>query len=285
MQETNPLELIYHPRTDMSSQTGQRKRRPNTAARTAGAQEQYLSKGIGRAFDVLECFRDGRHALTLKELTRLTEMPESSLFRVLLTLEARGYLQQSEDGSYALAPKVLLGKLYEDAEAVKAKAREHLVALSREFDETASLAFLFENRVHVLDSVESFHDIRHTNRIGRVLPPNCSSLGKVVTAFQTPQLIEEILEVYGLFRRTEHTIVDRRLLHEEFARVREAGYAYDRGEATVGGVCIGAPLMLSRGDVVGGVSLSTPGIRITPELEREILRAVVATAKAISSTL
>jgi len=80
--------------------------------------------------------------------------------------------------------------------------RPELERLTRRFNETASMAYLYDDRIHVLDSIETFHEIRISNRIGRVLPPHCSAMGKAITAFQDRALAEQIVEVYGLSRRT-----------------------------------------------------------------------------------
>jgi DNA-binding IclR family transcriptional regulator len=265
----------------------QRRRRPKRAAVTpapaTGA--QYHQRAISRALDVLECFDDERPERTLKEICQDIGLPESSLFRILLTLESRGYLVQSSDGAYTLAPKILLGRLHERAERVRVGLRPHLQKLAGRFDETASCAYLFGNRLEALDSVETFHSIRMTNKAGRVLPPHASSLGKVITAFQKPEAIDRMVEVYGLVPRTAHTICDRQALLAEFDRIRAQGYALDREESVHGGICIGAAITLDGSSVVAALSVSTPVVRMTPERELEITRAVLDTARAAAHDL
>jgi IclR family acetate operon transcriptional repressor len=248
------------------------------------ASERYYSRTIARALDVLESFRDEGTALNLREIGQLTQLPEASLFRILVTLRSRGYLQQNGDGSYRLTPRVLMGKLQERAERLQKVIHPHLQALARRFDETASLAHLCGERIEVLDTVESFHEIRIKNKPGRVVPPHCSSLGKAITAFQSPDLIDQILEVYGLFRRTDHTIVDRQALLTEFERIRSLGYAVDREESMLGGICLSTPIFSTGGRAVASISISTPTIRMTPAREREIVEALRRSCSEISST-
>lgn len=265
---------------------GLRRRRPKRASSASGASsEQYFSKAIGRALDILDCFSDEQTVLSLKEIGRLVEMPESSLFRILVTLEGRGYLSQNRDGSYQLTPKVLFGKLHERAQAVRDVARPFLERLAGLFDETASLAYLFEDKIQVLDTVESLHVIKFTNRPGRVLPPHCSSLGKAITAFQPQEKIEQILESYGLFRRTGKTIVDRRRLLAELEEVRRTGYACDREESVIGGVCLGAAITAGGSPVVSALSVSIPVVRLTDAREREIIAAVLDAAREAAMAL
>jgi DNA-binding IclR family transcriptional regulator len=249
------------------------------------AGEQYFSKAIGRALDVLECFEDEKDQFGLKEIATRAGMPESSLFRILVTLEARGYLQQDSQGCYRLTPRVLFGKLRERADRLKELAHPVLRGLASRYDETASLAFLFENRIHVLDSVEALHEVRVINKPGRVLPPHCSSLGKAITAFQEQSLVDDILEVYGLYRRTAKSMIDRGVLLTEFERIRVKGYAVDREEAVEGGVCVGAPIRSKSGSVSSAVSLSSPIARVTQEREKDIIRGVCAAAREIAALM
>jgi DNA-binding IclR family transcriptional regulator len=114
--------------------------------------------------------------------------------------------------------------------------------LANRFNETVSLAYLHDDRIHVLASMDSFHEIRMSNKPGRVLPPHCSAMGKAIAAFQGRALSDRILEVYGLTRRTDATITDRQQLFQQFEEIRATGIAYDREESNTGGLCIGAAI-------------------------------------------
>jgi DNA-binding IclR family transcriptional regulator len=265
-----------------------RRRIPKWALQTAtesASGEQYYMRSIGRALDVLDCF-DGKSPLGLKDIGLATGLPESTLFRVLLTLEKHGYLKQAIDGTYQLAPKLRFGWLIEQANALRDRVRPELESLANRFNETASLAYLYDDRIHVLDSVETFHEIRMSNRVGRVLPPHCSAMGKAITAFQDRVLADQILEVYGLSRRTEHTITDRSRLFKEFDEIRSTGIACDREESVLGGICYAAAIRPANSSsvqpVVAALSLSTPVVRMTPDREVETRKAVLEAAMRLA---
>jgi len=244
--------------------------------------ERYHSRTIERALDALEAFDSGTTSLSLKELSSVINQPESSLYRVLTTLQKRDYLLQNRDGTYQLTRKVLHGRLYERAELLKVTARPFLEELSRQFDETVSLSYLFTDYVQVLDTIEAFHPIRVTNRAGRIIPPHCSSMGKAIMAYQSSEVADRMLETYGLVRRTEHSISDRQTLHTELETSRKAGFAVDRQESMLGGICYGAPIFLSPVSVVGAISVSTPIQRLDKDREQQIRDSVVVAAGSIS---
>ena len=55
---------------------------------------------------------------------------------------------------------------------------------------------------------------------------------------------------------TAHTITDYGVLEQEFARIRQQGYAVDREETVEGACCIGVPIRDSSGAVVASISAS-----------------------------
>jgi DNA-binding IclR family transcriptional regulator len=130
--------------------------------------------------------------------------------------------------------------------------------------------------------METFHEIRISNKPGRVLPPHCSAMGKAITAFQDRALTDRILEVYGLSRRTEKTVVDRHQLFQQFEEIRSSGIAFDREESILGGLCIGAAIRPRDKQVVSAISVSTPLVRMTKEREQEIRAGVLEAAERIA---
>lgn len=269
----------------------QRRRRPRWAATDAKehvageGEDRYHSRTIERALDVLEAFQMTSPSLSLRDISQKTDLPESSAFRILLTLQKRGYLSQEPDGTYVLTPRVLLGRLREGAEHFRLLARPHLEELATQLNETTSLAHLFEDYIQVLDTIETYHQIRVSNRRGRIIPPHCSAMGKSIVAHQSPEQADRMLEVYGLHKRTEHTVVDRQALKRELEMVRLEGTSTDREESMLGGICIGSPIIVPNKPVVAAISVSTPVNRMSSEQEVVTRQAVLAAAKAIAAKM
>jgi len=264
-----------------------RRRTPKWALKTAPdrlSSQPYYLHSIGRALNVLDCF-DGESPLELKDVVAGTKLPESALLRVLLTLKKHGYLEQAADESYQLSPKLRFGWTRGRGEALRELARPELELLTGQFNETASLAYLFEDRIHVLDSIESFHKIRVSNCIGRVLPPHCSAMGKAITAFQQCEVAYRIVELYGLLPRTEYTITYRANLMREFEEIRRTGIACDREESMLGGICYGAAIRRANQPVVAALSVSTPALRLSPDREQKIRRALLQSAERVAQVV
>src|ERR1700722_1754686 len=148
--------------------------------------DQYFSRAVEKAMLALDCIRDNPKPLSLMEVSEFLGLTKASAFRILYTLEALHYLSKSPDGRYFAAPHQLLRQ-----------GTESLERRSMEFCETVSIAALFENHIEVLAVFESPQLMRMGNTAGRILPPNASSLGKAITAFQPPELTEKLVRSYG----------------------------------------------------------------------------------------
>jgi DNA-binding IclR family transcriptional regulator len=162
----------------------------------------------------------------------------------------------------------------------------YLKALSRELAETSTLAALFENRMEVIAVVESPHVVRMSNVVGHILPPNASSLGMAITAFQPREHRERLLRSFGTYRFTKHTITDRKELSREYEEIRQQKYAIDREESACDGLCFSAPIAGPNGKVSAAISSSMPKTRLgDAEHEMAIIATVRATAEQIALDL
>lgn len=245
---------------------------------------EYFSKAIERALTVIECFPVSESTLSLSEIALMSGFPESSLFRVLATLERRGYLLRNTDGSYRLASRVTHGLLHLRAEETRAQMHPVLDQLNRRFNETTSAAFLFGDRIQVIDVIEAVQDVRATNVLGKTLPPHCSSMAKAITAFQPRDRVDRILQCYGLTRLTDHTIVDRLAILDEHEQIRSRGWAREHEESATGIGCYGVPLFDERKQAIAGMSMICPLIRMTPQRETEIVNALLDVSRETTIT-
>jgi len=241
--------------------------------------DQYFSRAVEKAMTALERIRRSPQPLSLTEVAATLELTKASAFRLLYTLDALHYLCKTEDGRYFAPPN---GSQHE----LVRRGMEPLKQLGMQFCETASLAGLFENHIEVLLVFESPQLVRMGNTSGRILPPNASSLGKAITAFQPPEIAERLVRSYGIYSFTPATITDEIALREELTKVRQQGFAEDLEESVIGGRCFAAPILDSTGCALGAVSLSLPMMRYRGQTQREeVLAAVRETAKAIEQRL
>jgi DNA-binding IclR family transcriptional regulator len=224
--------------------------------------------------------------MALHEVAQRLQLSKTSTFRLLRTLESSGCLTASEWGKYSLAPGVHSVVSTQTVARLLRAAIPRLQQLSRQLRETASLAALFDNRIEVIAVLESTQPIRMSNIVGHILPPNASSLGKAITAFQNEERREKLLRSYGVYRFTEQTITDRTELDHEFSRVRGQKFATDLEESVSDGHCFGVPIFGPAGDVGAAISVSLPKTRdVDADHRKAVLASLRATADQIAADL
>jgi len=248
--------------------------------------DQYFSRAVAKALETLEVLQAGDGPMALHEVAQRLQLSKTSTFRLLRTLESSGCLTAGEFGKYTLAPGVQSVVSTQTVARLLRAAIPPMQQLSRQLRETTSLAALFDNRMEVIAVIESPQPIRMSNIVGHILPPNASSLGKAIMAFQNEERREKLLRSCGVYRFTEQTIADRAGLEQELARVREQGFATDLEESVPDGHCFGVPIFGPGGAVAAAISVSLPKARVAGADHRKtILAALRAAADQIAGDL
>lgn len=239
-------------------------------------------KSADRAVDVLEVLAAGPHRLTLSELHRSLGVPKSSLYGLLQTLVARGWLETDLRGtSYGIGLRALrVGVAYLARDATVQAAGPVLAQVRRETDETVHLARLDGPDIVYLASRESGHQLRTSSRIGQRLPAHATALGKVLLAERQPAEVDSLL-VDPLSSLTPDTIVDRDVLKAELAEIRVRGWAFERGQAVVGICCI-AIAVPSHRPATDALSCSIPLARYREEHARTVVDSLVRAAEHLA---
>lgn len=247
---------------------------------------RYYISVVGKALDVLEALRDAER-LSLSELSKRLGQPRSSLFRVLSTLESRGYVDHlPDDDGYALglAAASLAGR-QTFASGLRRRARPVLEKLAAKLGETVNLGLLLGPEIVYVDMVESHYAMRMSVNIGSRSPVHSTSLGKAILAFAAPDIDTETLVPPKLEPITPKTITTRERFMDELQSVRERGWSLDDEENEPGARCVGAPILNSAGYAIAAISVAGPVTRISDARVSEVAQSTVEAARKIEAEL
>lgn len=249
---------------------------------------EYIIQAVDHALDLLEQFHDDVDELGVTELSKRLKLHKNNVFRLLATLESRGYIEQNKvTENYRLGLKTLeLGQTFIKQMGLLRQSRPVLEWLVKECNETAYVAILKEQSIVYLDVVETDLTVRVVPRVGSRLPAYCTAAGKVQIAYMPEEEFEAFFPARELKSFTPNTITDRELLRKHLKDVAEQGYAIDNEELDVGVRCVGAPIRDYTRRIIGAVSLSGPSMRFTDErMEKELIPLVKQAAEEISMKL
>lgn len=242
-----------------------------------------LDKGLR----VLEALSEAEtSSATLTTLSRSLGMHRTTLFRILGTLRARGYVSRDRDTDrYRLGARVLtLASAVLDDLDVRQVAMPALQALNRQTHELVYLTVLDHGEVITVEHLESDQPISLRGKIGARRPLHCTAAGKALVAFLPEPDVEAVLS-RELTAHTPRTITLPDVLRQQFDEVRQRGFAWDDEEYIDGVRCVAAPLFDIELRPIGAVSLAAPTIRTPWERLWQLGANVRVAARDISHRL
>ena len=172
---------------------------------------EYAIQAVENSLNVLEQFTGDKAELGITEISRELRLHKNNVFRVLATLQNRGYIEQNpRNENYRLGTKVLeLSRAFLDHTGLNKVAQPMLKKLADRINENAYLGLLKSSQVVYVEHAESHQVLRVTSRIGRSISPLCTAIGKVILAYMPEQEIERVIEKNGFKQHTSNTIVDK----------------------------------------------------------------------------
>ena len=227
--------------------------------------EKYIIPNLWRAIDLFEHLAEHPERQTISEIAETLELPTNSVFRILRTLTARGYIVQ-KNKTYEISSKLFaLGAKAIAEDTLFEKMTPVMKELRDELHETILLGKLSGNQGVILEQVPGLYPVKVVVEVGYNFPLHCSAPGKAVLAFLPEQERDSLIESCNFEKYTEKTITDKASFIEELQKVRTEGFAYDMEEADLDVRCIGAPIMNIKNYPVAAVWLTGPASRLSAE--------------------
>lgn len=229
--------------------------------------KNYIIQSVSHALDILESFTKTEDELGVTELAKRLGLHKNNVFRLLATLEHRGYIEQNKQTeNYRLGPKTLqIGSTFIEQRECRRQARPVIESLMATTGETAVVAVLRANKVIYMDSVETNKTVRAVSRIGAMLPAHCTAVGKVQLAFLAQDDVMRLYPDEVLAGLTPKSIRSRDALLKELKAITEQGYAIENEECDLEVRSIAVPIRDFLRNVVAAVGIVAPANRLSDE--------------------
>jgi len=251
---------------------------------------EYTIQAVINALELLEQFNGDVTELGVTELSKRLNLHKNNVFRLLATLESKGYIEQNKlNENYRLGVKCLeLGQNYLKQSGLLRQARPVMEDIVAKCNENTYLSVLRGQKIVYIDVVEANQPVRVVSRIGAQLPVYCCASGKAQLAalMESGEDIEKYVNPKEMKPFTPNTITTIEKLKEELEKIKELGYAIDDEEVDPGVRCVGAAIKDYTKRVVGAISISGPVNRMTfDRIKEELGPLVVEGARRISEKL
>jgi len=252
-------------------------------------QEKYLVPGLERGLRLLCEFNRQDKSLSAPELAKRLDVPRSTVFRLLATLERMGFVERNDGGrDFRLGMAVLrLGFEYLASLELTELGRPLLDRLRDDISYPCNLV-VRDGRyiVYVAKSATSTAFGGSVN-VGTRLPAHATVLGRVLLqdlslAELRDLYPEEHLEIYSA--STPKTVVE---LFDMVQKDREHGYVLQEGFFEAHISTIAAPVRDHTGSIVAalGATIPSPHIELKPAQRDEVVRRVSESADELSRLL
>lgn len=234
---------------------------------------------LARAFHVLNVVGARDRALTLAQIARETDLPKTTVHRVLQQMIRLGALEREGDRYRIGLHMFSLGSVVPEVQ-LRNVALPRLVELQRQTGHALHLATMRDDRVVYLEKIGGAIGAGIPSTIGGTLSAHATGVGKAMLAYLPSARLQRILRE-PLRRMTSNTITEPAQLRLALEKIRETGIALDNEETVPGLSCVAHPIQ-HVGSAVASVSISYP---TRNGVERSAVSALRQTCVNISRDL
>lgn len=249
--------------------------------------DRYIVPGLDRGLRLLSEFNRDERTISAPEFARRLDLPRSTIFRLLTTLESLGFVERTEGGrSYRLGMAVLsLGFEYLASLELTELGSPLLQRLRDDIGYSCNLAVRDGRSIVYVAKVTAPTLFPSAVNLGTRLPAHATVLGRVMLSdLSLPELralyVHEQLDIYS--PSTPATVA---ALHELLQQDSRQGYAMGTGFYESSITSIGAPVRDRSGAIVAAMGAALPSTRVEQARLGELTERVRATANELSRLL
>lgn len=246
---------------------------------------RYAVVALERGLTILQTLAASETPLSLHDVATRARIAKTTAFRLLATLEGRGFVTRTPEGTYRVGLRAIQLVQGTGSEAeLRRAAQPILQRLHNLSEDTVNMAKWHDRQVVYLNVLPSRRPLRFVEMPGSLAPLHATALGKAIAAFLPEGLVVDILRRAGMPRFTSHTITTPTRFLKEVRRVRLRGIAIDRQETDLGAACIAAPVFDAQG-IAAAISLSAPVSRMDARRLEELAPVLVDACRMLSRHL
>lgn len=233
---------------------------------------------LGRLLDVLDAAVTAPEAPTVSAVAEAAGTPLSTTSRLVALLTERGFLIQA-DGRYTAGPRLthvalrVLDQIHDTDRLVTATR-----TLSESSGESVSAGLLIGDSIVLVARTESEQSLRAVARVGDIIAPHTSALGKAILASLPPD--RRLQLVHAAAGDDAPRLLDE--LTDELGGTEQTGVAFDEETYTIGLRCRAAAIRGRDGQAIGGLSVAGPAARFTVDTAESVVPQLLDCADQLS---
>jgi DNA-binding IclR family transcriptional regulator len=247
----------------------------------ADIKQAYGAPALEKGLDVLELLAGMSRGVTQSEIAQLLGRSLQEVYRVVMVLERRGYIQRrpGDDGLFLSNRMHALSNQYPPLRRMLDIALPIMTTASVEAYQAMHVAVLDHLDIRVVAQVDSPAPLGFRLRVGTQNPAAATASGRVLIAFQRPAIRE------WAFREIERTMSGEtaRALEQRIEAIHRRGYEMIAGEGLQGITDVSFPILDAEDHAIAVLTMPyLPSAKERVSFENAC-RALFAAAKAITA--
>jgi DNA-binding IclR family transcriptional regulator len=217
---------------------------------------RYSAPALEKGLDIIELLTDCPEGLSLAELAKKLDRTTAEIFRMVVTLETRGYLLAAGD-RYLLSLRLFqLAHRHQPVRSLVSTALPLMTELANQAAQSFHLCVYQKGRVLIVAGVESPERWGFALKVGTLIGLTDTASGQVLLAFQEEskriEMLEQHIPVDG-----EQAMIPQQLA-KELAQIRRRGNARMPSRQVKGVKNLAYPVLGRDGHAIA--ALTTPYI-------------------------
>lgn len=233
---------------------------------------KYQAPALEKGLDILEYLSFKAMPLSQTEIATGINRNPNEIFRMLVCLEARGYLTREEiSGKYKLSLKLYnLSHRHSPVDEIRRVAQYPMYELSEVLRQSCHLSVLYQDQLMVIHQSKSPGPIALSVEEGSLFPLLLTASGRLLLSYMNGEERDNVLKNNSLFQG--YSAQQKKKLLQLFKEIKATGYHVETSDLSKGVTDIVVPI----GDVnTGIVAALTVAILTTEYNENLSLEEVV----------
>jgi IclR family pca regulon transcriptional regulator len=258
---------------------------PAASATDRRGKDQFL-QSFAKGLSVITAFSPEAPSMTLSEVANKARLTRAGARRILLTLQALGYVGYERRNFY-LTPKILdLGYSYLATTPLWDLAEPFMQEVANQVHESCSVSVLEGTDIVYILRVPTKKIMTIRLSIGTRLPAWCTSMGRILLGGLDEDGLNAVLINSDLKAFTARTVTDRKKLKQIIRDDHTRGWSLVNQELEDGLLSLSVPLVDRGGQIVAAMNVSGHATRTSPgEALKTFLPVLRQAALRINSAL
>lgn len=246
---------------------------------------KYIVPALAQGLAALAMFSRERPAITPPEIAREMSLSRASVFRMLNTLEAMGYVVREPEGRrFRLGPAVLgRGFAWLASSDLVEIARPALQKLRDDTGLSSHMAIRDGAEIVYVSRFAARATVSSSVQVGTRFPAHATVMGRILTCEMSGEELAALYPARSLAKVTGQTPPSLPALRALLLADRARGYAVSQSFFEAGVSAVAAPVRDKRGAIAAAINITAVDAHVTlRQLNGALRRAVVEAAGQIS---